>query len=301
MPKGDSSAVLLGEPVDSSVDVGLALRKGEEVKVKVYSGKSVLDPGSPTDKVETVDRVLSPLAEEEIGGSIRCIGLNYRQHAEEMSIPLPDVPTVFLYVLPSIPRAKPRTNEKLPSKPSQALADPWPAPTPIPKHTLASNSADYESELAVIISKTCKNVTEAEAMDHVLGYTAANDISSRSSQFAQSQWCYSKGFDKSCPLGPVLVSTSLVPDVAALKMRGLKNGRVLQDCGLDDMIFSIPQLVSFLSQGTTLPAGTVIITGTPAGIGAGRTPKEWFKDGDEFVVEILPHIGSLVNVMKFEE
>ncbi|KAJ9139318.1 Fumarylacetoacetate hydrolase domain-containing protein 2 [Coniochaeta hoffmannii] len=282
VPKGDSSAVLLGEPVDSSVDVGLALRKGEEVKVKVYSGKSVLDPGSPTDKVETVDRVLSPLAEEEIGGSIRCIGLNYRQHAEEMSIPLPDVPTVFL-------------------KPSQALADPWPAPTPIPKHTLASNSADYESELAVIISKTCKNVTEAEAMDHVLGYTAANDISSRSSQFAQSQWCYSKGFDKSCPLGPVLVSTSLVPDVAALKMRGLKNGRVLQDCGLDDMIFSIPQLVSFLSQGTTLPAGTVIITGTPAGIGAGRTPKEWFKDGDEFVVEILPHIGSLVNVMKFEE
>lgn len=193
-------------------------------------------------------------------------------------------------------------SNKLPSKPSQALADPWPAPTPIPKHTLASNSADYESELAVIISKTCKNVAESEAMDYVLGYTAANDISSRASQFAQSQWCYSKGFDKSCPLGPVLVSAaSLVPDVGRLRMRGLKNGRVLQDCGLDDMIFTIPQLVSFLSQGTTLPAGTVIITGTPAGIGAGRTPKEWFKDGDEFVVEILPHIGSLYNVMKFEE
>jgi 2-keto-4-pentenoate hydratase/2-oxohepta-3-ene-1,7-dioic acid hydratase in catechol pathway len=94
--KGDSSAVLLGEPVDNSVDVGLALRKGEEVKVKVYSGKSALSPGSATDRVETIDRVLSPLAEEEIGGSIRCIGLNYRQHAEEMSIPLPEVPTVFM-------------------------------------------------------------------------------------------------------------------------------------------------------------------------------------------------------------
>ncbi|KAH8911314.1 homoprotocatechuate catabolism bifunctional isomerase/decarboxylase [Coniochaeta sp. PMI_546] len=283
VPKSDSSSVLLGEPVDSSVDVGAALRKGEEVKVKVYSGKSVLSPGSPTDKVETIDRVLSPLAEEEIGGSIRCIGLNYRQHAEEMSIPLPDVPTVFL-------------------KPAAALADPWPAPTPIPKHTLESNSADYESELAVIIGKTAKNVSEAEAMDYVLGYTAANDISSRASQFAQSQWCYSKGFDKSCPIGPVLVSKDLVKDVGQLKMRGIKNGdKVLQDCGLDDMIFTIPQLVSFVSQGTTLPAGTIIITGTPAGIGAGRTPKEWFKDGDEFVVEILPHIGSLYNVMKFEE
>ncbi|KAB5535287.1 hypothetical protein GE09DRAFT_1063348 [Coniochaeta sp. 2T2.1] len=283
VPNSDPSAILLGEPVDAELDVGLALRKGEEVRAKVYSGKSALSPGSLTDRVETVDRVLSPLAEEEIGGSIRCIGLNYRQHAEEMSIPLPDVPTVFL-------------------KPAAALADPWPAPTPIPAHTLPSNSADYESELAVVISKTCKNVSVESAMDYVLGYTAANDISSRSAQFAQSQWCYSKGFDKSCPLGPVLVSKELVGDVGKLKMRGVKNGdRVLQECGLDDMIFSVAEVVSFVSQGTTLPAGTVIITGTPAGIGAGRTPKEWFGDGDEFVVEILPHIGSLVNVMQFEK
>jgi 2-keto-4-pentenoate hydratase/2-oxohepta-3-ene-1,7-dioic acid hydratase in catechol pathway len=97
------------------------------------------------------------------------------------------------------------------------------------------------------------------------------------------------------------VSKTLVGDVGRLKMRGLKNGRVLQECGLDDMIFSIPQLVSFCSQGTTLPAGTVIITGTPAGIGAGRTPKEYLRDGDEFVVEILPHIGSLYSVLKNEE
>lgn len=132
--------------------------------------------------------------------------------------------------------------------------------------------------------------------------TAANDISSRASQFAQSQWCYSKGFDKSCPIGPVLVSPKVISDVGKLKIRGLKNGTVKQECGLDDMIFTIQQVISFVSQGTTLPAGTVIITGTPAGIGAGIKPKaEWLHDGDEFVVEILPHIGSLVNVLKAEE
>jgi 2-keto-4-pentenoate hydratase/2-oxohepta-3-ene-1,7-dioic acid hydratase in catechol pathway len=150
VPKSDSNAVLLGQPIDNSIDVGLAVRKGEDVKVKVFSGSSALNPGSLTDREETIDRILSPLAEEEIGGSIRCIGLNYRQHAEEMSIPLPDVPTVFL-------------------KPSAALADPWPSPTPIPKHTLKDDSADYESELAIVLGKTAKNVKEEEAMDYVLG------------------------------------------------------------------------------------------------------------------------------------
>jgi 2-keto-4-pentenoate hydratase/2-oxohepta-3-ene-1,7-dioic acid hydratase in catechol pathway len=96
VPKGDSDSVLIGQPVDSSIDVGAAVHKGDEVKVKVFSGSSALSPGSLTDRVETIDRILSPLAENEIGGSIRCIGLNYRQHAEEMSISLPEVPTVFL-------------------------------------------------------------------------------------------------------------------------------------------------------------------------------------------------------------
>lgn len=118
-------------------------------------------------------------------------------------------------------------------KPSTALADPYPAPTIIPKFTIQDDCADYEAELAVVIGKECKNVSEADAMDYVLGYTAANDVSSRKSQFSQTQWCFSKGFDGSCPLGPVLVSKAVVPDPSKLKLRGLKNGKVLQECGLE--------------------------------------------------------------------
>lgn len=103
----------------------------------------------------------------------------------------------------------------------------------IPKHTLKDDCADYESELAVIIGKTCKNVSKEEAMGYVLGYTACNDISSRVSQLNQSQWCFSKGFDGACPIGPTLVSPKAVEDPAKLKMRGLLNGKVVQESGLE--------------------------------------------------------------------
>lgn len=117
-------------------------------------------------------------------------------------------------------------------KPAAALADPWPAPTVIPKHTLKDDCADYEAELAIVIGKACKNVSEAEATGYILGYTAANDVSSRASQIAQSQFCYSKGFDGSCPLGPVLVSAAVMPDPSAFTIRGLKNGEVMQNSSL---------------------------------------------------------------------
>lgn len=200
-------------------------------------------------------------------------------------------------------------------KPSTSLADPYPSPTIIPKFTLKDDCCDYESELVIVIGKECKDVSEKEAMGYVLGYTAANDVSSRASQFAQSQWGYSKGFDGACPIGPTIVSKELVPDPAVLRLRGLKNGRVLQDCGVEyvrkhlacdlanliycsDLIFSVPKIVSFLSQGTTLLPGTIILTGTPAGVGFGYSPKEYLREGDEFAVEILPHIGTLIT--KFE-
>jgi len=127
---------------------------------------------------------------------------------------LPDIPTVFM-------------------KPSTSLADPYPAPTVIPKFTLKDDSCDYESELVIVIGKKAKDVSEAEALDYVLGYTASNDVSSRASQFAQTQWSYSKGFDGACPIGPAIVSKELVPDPSKLKLRGLKNGKVMQDCGIE--------------------------------------------------------------------
>ncbi|KAE8419410.1 hypothetical protein BDV36DRAFT_251548 [Aspergillus pseudocaelatus] len=275
VPKSNPSKVLIGEPVDAQVDVGLALYQGKEVSVRPFTGASVLNPGQKTESTEIISRILSPLAQNEVG-SIRCIGLNYTSHAAEMKLSIPDVPTLFI-------------------KPSAALSDPWPAPTVLPKITQVDNTGDYESEMVIVIGRDAKDVSEADALDYVLGYTAANDVSSRTSQMNQSQWCFSKGFDTSCPIGPALVSAALFPDASKFQIRGLKNGKVLQDCPLTDLIFSVPKLVSFLSQGTTLPAGTIILTGTPPGVGAAKNPKEFLKDGDEFAVELLPHVGTLVT------
>ncbi|KAE8324286.1 hypothetical protein BDV39DRAFT_180542 [Aspergillus sergii] len=275
VPKSNPSKVLIGEPVDAQLDVGLALYQGKEVSVRPFTGASVLNPGQKTESTEIISRILSPLSQNEVG-SIRCIGLNYTSHAAEMKLSIPDVPTLFI-------------------KPPTALSDPWPAPTVLPKITQVDNTGDYESEMVIVIGRDAKDVSEADALDYVLGYTAANDVSSRTSQMNQSQWCFSKGFDTSCPIGPALVSAALFPDASKFQIRGLKNGKVLQDCPLTDLIFSVPKLVSFLSQGTTLPAGTIILTGTPPGVGAAKNPKEFLKEGDEFAVELLPHVGTLVT------
>ncbi|KAG2412000.1 hypothetical protein HFD88_009556 [Aspergillus terreus] len=275
VPKSNPSQVLIGEPVDPQLDVGLAVYQGKEVSVRPFSGTSVLNPGQKTESTETISRILSPLSQSEVG-SIRCIGLNYVSHAAEMKLNIPEVPTLFY-------------------KPSTSLADPWPAPTILPKITQVDNTGDYESEMVIVIGRDAKDVSEADALDYVLGYTAANDVSSRTSQMNQSQWCFSKGFDTACPIGPVLVSSAQFPDASKFKIRGLKNGKVLQDCPLTDLIFSVSQLVSFLSQGTTLPAGTIILTGTPPGVGAAKNPKEFLKAGDEFAVELLPHVGTLIT------
>ncbi|KAI2782489.1 hypothetical protein F4815DRAFT_497893 [Daldinia loculata] len=228
----------------------------------------VLDPGEPNGKIEIIGRLLSPVSAAEVG-TIRCIGLN---HALRQS------PTCM-----------------------HCTRKPATARTVIPKHTLKDDSAGYEAELAIIIGKTCKNVSESEALGYVLGYTAANEVSSRVAQLAQSQACYSKGFDGACPLGPVLVSAAVVPDPSTFTIRGLKNGELVQSSSLSDMVFNCAKLVSFVSQGTTLPAGTVIITGTPAGVGFGKKPPNCLYDGDEFVVELWPHIGSLYSVFETEK
>ncbi|KAK7956788.1 fumarylacetoacetate hydrolase [Apiospora aurea] len=258
-PKGKEGEVLIGQPVDSNVDVGKAVRNGEEVQVKVFSGDSALNPGSLTDKVETIARILSPLSASEVG-SIRCIGLNYVNHAKEANMQLPDVPMMFM-------------------KPATALADPWPVPTVIPKHTLADDCADYESELVVVIGKTCKNVSEADALDYVLGYTAGNDVSSRKSQLAQSQACYSKGFDGSCPIGPAIVSSAVVKDPSTLTIRGLKNGEVTQSSGLKHH--------------------------HPHGYTCRRRVRKetpsYLHEGDEFAVEVTPHVGTLYSVFENEK
>ncbi|GAA6049564.1 hypothetical protein JCM3770_000850 [Rhodotorula araucariae] len=269
------STPLIGEPTNPEQDVGLASFAGEPIEVETFSGTSVLNPGERTGKKETVKAVLSPLAQEEVG-TIRCIGLNYRRHAEEVKMAIPEVPVLFM-------------------KPSTALADPHPAPTVIPKAFVADKAADYESEVVIVIGKAAKNVSEAEALDYVLGYTAANDVSSRRAQFAQSQWSFSKSFDGACPVGPAVVNKEAVKNVADLQIRGTLNGKTVQESGLDDLIFSVPKIVSFLSQGTTLPPGTIILTGTPAGVGWSSEPQTLLKDGDDFRVFVSHGVGTLIN------
>jgi 2-keto-4-pentenoate hydratase/2-oxohepta-3-ene-1,7-dioic acid hydratase in catechol pathway len=210
-----------------------------------------------------------------VPAAILCIGLNYRKHAEEMSAKIPKFPILFL---------------KNPS----ALLDPD-AEIRIPRKLL-STQVDFEGELAIIIGKSCRNATRENSLDHVLGYTVANDVSARDWQkdWGGSQWCRGKSFDTFAPLGPCVVTTDEIPDPNTLRITTRVNGETLQDSNTGDMIFDVTALIEFLSGDTTLPVGTVILTGTPSGVGVGRTPQRWLQPGDRVEVEI-DGIGILSN------
>ena len=219
-------------------------------------------------------RQLAPIVPSAIIG----IGLNYRQHADELGLKWPEFPVVFL---------------KFPG----ALCGPDDAIT-LPSN-LPSDSVDYEAELAVIIGRECRNVARQNALDYVWGYTAANDVSARDWQMDKggSQWCRGKSFDTFCPLGPVMVSRDEVPDPNDLNIRAVLNGVEVQNHTTRDMIFDVPQIIEFLSADSTLPKGTVILTGTPQGVGMAREPKLWLRDGDQITVEI-ERIGALTNPVR---
>jgi 2-keto-4-pentenoate hydratase/2-oxohepta-3-ene-1,7-dioic acid hydratase in catechol pathway len=221
----------------------------------------------------TTFTLLAPM----VPAAILCIGLNYRQHAEEMNAKIPKFPVLFL---------------KNPS----AILDPG-APIQIPRK-LVSTQVDYEGELAIIIGKNCLNATRENALDHVLGYTVANDVSARDWQkeWGGSQWCRGKSFDTFAPMGPWIVTRDEVPDPNALRITTRVNNETLQDSNTSDMIFDVPALIEFLSGDTTLPVGTVILTGTPSGVGVGRTPQRWLKEGDSVEIEI-EKIGVLSNLV----
>ena len=226
---------------------------------------------SVTDRQAEVARLLAPIAPT----AIFCIGLNYRRHAEETGAKLPEFPVVFM-------------------KSPGAVQNPE-GPIELPRR-LRSDEVDYECELAVVIGRTCKNVRREQALDFVLGYTCANDISARDWQgkWGGSQWCRGKTFDTFCPLGPALVTTDEIPNPNRLGIKTILNGQAVQDWKTDDMIFDVPTLIEFLSGSTTLLAGTVILTGTPHGVGVARKPQLWLKAGDSITVEI-DQIGKLTN------
>jgi len=222
------------------------------------------------EKVE-VKKLLAPIAPVQI----LCIGLNYRAHAHETNAKIPEYPVLFVKSIGAV----------------QNPGDPILLPT-----HLKSEEVDYECELAVVIGKAGKNIAKKRALDHVLGYTCGNDVSARDWQIKRggSQWCRGKSFDTFCPLGPCLVTTDEITDPNTLAIKTTVNGEVLQESNTKDMIFDVPTLIEFLSGSTTLLPGTVIMTGTPQGVGMARKPQRWLRAGDRVTVEI-EKIGALTN------
>ncbi len=223
-----------------------------------------------------------PLAEVKLLAPVRpgkfiCIGLNYKDHAEETGSALPDFPIVF-------------------AKYSNAIAGPGDTII-LPKVT---EQVDYEAELGFVIGKRARHVSEADALDYVAGYLPVNDVSARDYQTRTSQWSMGKTFDTFGPLGPALVTSDEVADPHNLRISLDIDGVVLQDSNTRELIFNVPQLVASLSEVMTLEPGDVVSTGTPPGVGAARTPKRWMRDGETVSVTI-EGLGTLTNPCALEK
>ena len=206
-------------------------------------------------------------------GKIVCVGLNYRDHAEEQGVELPKAPLFF-------------------AKYTTALIGPG-EPIVIPP---AVTQCDYEAELGVVIGTTVLRVSRENAPEAVRGYICANDVSARDLQFADGQWTRGKSPDTFCPVGPRLVPAADVSDPHDLRIRAIVNGEVLQDSTTANLIFGIDEIISYASQTSTLEAGDLILTGTPAGVGVFRDPKRLLQPGDEVTIEI-EGLGTLTNLV----
>ena len=216
-------------------------------------------------------RLLAPI----IPAAIYAIGLNYRDHAAETGAPIPEYPVLFF------------KNPRSVIGPGEGIK--------LPRH-LRSEEVDAEAEMAVLLARDCRDATRENAMGFIAGFTCANDVSARDWQKRRSggQWCRAKSFDTFCPLGPWVVTPDAFPLPLHLSIRGKLNGSTMQDSDTSQMIFDVPALIEFLSADTTLPAGSVILTGTPHGVGMARNPPVWLRAGDKVEVEI-EGIGTLAN------
>ncbi|MGA2155320.1 MAG: fumarylacetoacetate hydrolase family protein [Bryobacteraceae bacterium] len=200
-----------------------------------------------------------------------CIGLNYRDHAAESKLAIPEVPTMFA---------------KFPT----AVIGPG-QPIVLPKN---STKPDYEAEFAVVIGRRGRHVAEDRWRDYVFGYTILNDVSARDFQMATSQWMIGKTFDTFAPFGPAIVTADEIADPHSLRISLTLNGETMQDSSTGNLIFKLPQLIAYLSSVFTLEPGDVIATGTPAGVGFARKPPRWLRPGDEVRIQI-EGLGELVN------
>ncbi len=204
-------------------------------------------------------------------GKIVCVGLNYRDHAEEQGAPLPTAPLLF-------------------AKWQNTLIGPG-EPIVIPPIV---TKCDYEAELGVVIGTSVRNASVENALEAVAGYVCVNDVSARDLQFADGQWTRGKSPDTFCPVGPQVVPRDEIPDPQALTIRAVLNGTAMQDSTTANMVFGVADLIAYITQTITLEPGDLIATGTPAGVGAFREPPVFMQPGDEITIEI-EGLGSLTN------
>jgi 2-keto-4-pentenoate hydratase/2-oxohepta-3-ene-1,7-dioic acid hydratase in catechol pathway len=240
--------------------------------VEIAAGKELPDR-TETFKVMKHLGIVAPLMPRKIF----CVGRNYADHAAELKNELPKSPLIFS----KYPSSVIGTGEKVQWRKN------------------ITQQVDWEGELVVVIGQGGKNISEANANEHIFGYTIANDISARDLQDSESQWVRAKSQDTFCPLGPAIITADEMPDPHNLHLKTEVNGETVQDASTKDMIFKIPYLVSYLSQTFTLEAGDIILTGTPAGVGKGMKPPRFLKHDDEVSVTI-DGIGTLTNRCEIE-
>ena len=255
-------------------DIGKA-KTARIIKGDIFSSHTV------TDQVADIRLLLAPLARNDIK-TVRCLGLNYARHAKESNMPEPKYPVLFY-------------------KPVTSISGPFDV-IPVPLIAQEVPSIDYETELVAVIGKVARDVSKADALSYVLGYCVGNDVSSREWQLKRggSQWNLGKGFDGWAPMGPGIVSSQIIKDPQALSISTKVNGKEVQRSSTADQIFGVAETIAFLSQGTTLVPGDLIFTGTPEGVGMGRSPQLWLKDGD--VVEVsLEGVGTCTSKVEYEK
>ena len=237
---------------------------GGEALERLRQAAASASDAVPIDQLRLAPAVPDP-------GKIICVGLNYRKHAAEGGMPVPEQPIYF-------------------AKYANSLAGSG-EDVVIPA---ATRKADYEIELVVVMGRPARKVTTDQALDHVFGYATGNDLSARELQMRSSQWTYGKAIDGFAPLGPYVVTTDEVPDPQTLDLRCWVNGELRQNSNTKDMVFGVAELVSDLSQIMTLEPGDVIYTGTPEGVILGMAEQVWLQPGDEVVCEI-ENLGRLVT------
>lgn len=251
----------LGEPHRGSLRELIAGGRVDDLRATFgNAGAPSHAPGSVT--------LLPPIPDPD---KIVCIGLNYGKHAAEGGFEPPSSPTIF-------------------GKYRNALA-PGGATVRLPAN---SDKVDYEAEVAFVVGRRAKDVAEGDALEHIAGYTLLNDLSARDLQFATPQWMSGKVFDGAAPCGPTLVTPEEAGPHDAIEIALTLNGEQMQSASTADLIFSIPRLLSHLSQLMTLEPGDIVSTGTPEGVGSARDPRVWLGDGDEIAIE-SPTLGRLVT------